>query len=230
MNETSEVDAFWEKRYSEGHQQHYPWDVVVSFVFRYAPKNTDHRQIRLLEIGCGTASNLWFAAREGFSVAGLDASQSAIQSARRRFDEEGLSGDLQVGDFTKGLPWKSNSFDFVIDRAAVTYADDYGLVKVLGELNRVLKPGGHGLFNLYADTHSSYRTGRMLENGLVVDITGGSLANSAATRFCSRSDVNRYFDRDGWKLCSVARLELVDMLEEKGAIHAEYRIIIEKMR
>ena len=37
---------------------------------------------RILEVGCGMGNNLWFAAREGCRVSGLDAVESAIRFAR----------------------------------------------------------------------------------------------------------------------------------------------------
>ena len=36
----------------------------------------------------------------------------------KRFEREGLSGDLRVGNFTS-LPFDDNSFDLVIDRASL---------------------------------------------------------------------------------------------------------------
>ena len=54
--------------------------------------------IKVLEIGCGTGSNIWFLAREGFDVFGLDGSQTAILKTREKLDREQLSAELNVGD------------------------------------------------------------------------------------------------------------------------------------
>ena len=105
----SAFNPIWEKEiYGQGRQLgRYPYDAVVSFVFRYAPRDRERSAVRILEIGCGAGNNLWFAAREGFSVTGIDGSATAIDYARKRFAEEGLSGDLRVGDFT-ALPFEDN--------------------------------------------------------------------------------------------------------------------------
>lgn len=71
-------DPIWGEKYAHGHAQQYPWDVVASFCM---PGCTKSEQISSLEVGCGTGSNLWFAAREGFLVAGAEASKSAIAAA-----------------------------------------------------------------------------------------------------------------------------------------------------
>ncbi|NEO02836.1 MAG: class I SAM-dependent methyltransferase, partial [Moorea sp. SIO3I7] len=112
-------DPIWEAKYSAGHRNLYPWDIVVSFLFRNYPRNKPRNEVKILEIGCGTGNNLWFAAREGFNVSGIEGSSSAIASAQDRFTTEGLTGDLRVGDFTQ-LPFESNSFDLVFDRGSLT--------------------------------------------------------------------------------------------------------------
>ena len=222
--------SFGEERYRSGHAERYPWDVVVTFIHRNTPREVPRDKITIFEIGCGTASNLWFAAREGFRVAGIDASETAIEYARRRFSEEKLSGDFKIGDMTKALPWPDNSFDLSIDRGALTCTDSEGARAAGAEIFRVLKPGGRALFNVYGDSHSSYRSGRTLENGLTVNITDGSLDGIELLRFWSRRDIDRFLLELNWKVKSVQRLEIHDMLNPSGMTYAEFRIVVEKQQ
>jgi cyclopropane fatty-acyl-phospholipid synthase-like methyltransferase len=111
------IDPVWEEKYSAGHAERYPWDCIVTFVYRYYPRDKQKQDVRILEVGCGAGSNLWFAAREGFDVTGIEGSASAIQYAQERFKLENLKGDLRVGDFT-ALPFTDNTFDLVIDRGS----------------------------------------------------------------------------------------------------------------
>src|SRR5258708_18910792 len=135
-------DPVWDEIYQSGrHNNRYPWDAVVSYIYRYCPPNKAKNQISIIEVGCGTASNLWFAAREGMQVAGIDASQPAIQLAQERFRSENLSGDLRIGDFTE-LPWGGASFDMAIDPGALTCCGYNAATKAIGEVARVLRPGG----------------------------------------------------------------------------------------
>ena len=169
-------DPIWEEKYRNGHHEKYPWDTVVSFVFRHAPKNLKPNEIKILEVGCGTGSNLWFAAREGFRVSGIDASQSAIEYARDRFNKEGLDGELKVGDFTK-LPFNSDNYDLVIDRAAIACCSLTAAEHVICEIYRVLKTNGKFLFNPYSTKHTSALSGEKGSDGLIYNITSGTLIN-----------------------------------------------------
>jgi len=228
MNAPVTFDPVWEEKYSKGHAQRYPWDVVVSFVFRNVPRDRPRGEVAILEVGCGTASNLWFAAREGFAVAGIDASASGIAAAQRRFAEEGLVGDLKVGDFT-ALPFEDASFDCVIDRCALTCCGATALRQAISEVHRVLKPGGRLFFNPYADSHSSARAGRAIADGLVTDIADGTLVGVGQIHFVNRREIDALFT-EGWMLNQVDRLELADMLGPHGGIHAEWRVVAEKVR
>src|SRR5262245_53509995 len=122
MDQSSRTfDPIWEDAiYGQGQKiSRYPFDIVVTFVYRNYPRHKPRHDVRILEVGCGSGNNLWFAAREGFQVAGIDGSSSAIAYAQKRFAEEGLTGDLRVGDFTQ-LPFESDSFDLAIDRGSLT--------------------------------------------------------------------------------------------------------------
>ena len=87
-----DCDPVWEEKYSAGHVQRYPWDVVVSFVFRNLPSGRPPSEIKIMEIGFGTAPNLWFAAREGFQVFGIEGSESAVDLAKESLLAKACAG------------------------------------------------------------------------------------------------------------------------------------------
>jgi ubiquinone/menaquinone biosynthesis C-methylase UbiE len=217
---------FWERKYSSGHAQRYPWDFVVTFVFRNAAKDKPRGEVRILEVGCGTASNLWFAAREGFAVAGIDGSKSAIEAAQKRFAQGALTGDLRVGDFT-ALPFADNSFDLAIDRGAITCAPLAAGRKAVAEIARTLKRGGKFLFNPYSIAHSSAQGGRIDADGAVSDITSGSLTDSGRVYFYSRREAEDVLGQ-GLRLLKIEHLQLTDETAPQRLVHAEWRIVAEK--
>ena len=223
-------DPTWEEEiYSRGrHLNRYPYDSVVSFVYRHAPQDKPHSQVRLLEVGCGAGNNLAFAAREGFSVAGIDASPSAIAFARQRFDDEQLQGDLRVGDFS-ALPFDDASFDLAIDRAALTCVGRSAARAAVAEVHRVLRPGGCFLFNPYSAAHSSARFGRRGDDGLVHDIAGGTLQGVGHICFYSRDDVDELFSH-GWSLLSIEHLRIDELLDSAAGSHCEWRVVARRSK
>jgi SAM-dependent methyltransferase len=228
MAQMATFDPVWENDvYAEGrHLNRWPFDMVVSFVFRHAPRDRPRSAVRILEVGCGAGNNLLFAAREGFSVAGLDGSRSALDYARRRFAEEGLEADLRVGDFTS-LPFPDGTFDLAVDRGAITCCGRTAATRALAEIRRVLADGGKFLFNPYSDRHSSHVSGRPGPDGVTQDITGGTLVGVGPLCFYGREPVRVLF-HDGWKVESMEHLEIRQELECARGLHAEWRVVAQK--
>jgi SAM-dependent methyltransferase len=222
MTEQTSFDPIWESKYAGGHAQRYPWDAVVSFVFRNAPKDRPRESIRILEVGCGTGSNLWFAAREGFAVGGVDASVSAIAAARKRFEQDGLVGELKVANFNS-LPFPEASFDLVIDRGSLTCVGRTVASQAIEEIKRVLVPGGRLYFNPYSDQHSSASSGRPGKDGLTIDIAEGTMVGVGQICFYGRADVLSALSN--WHIHSVKHVIWKDELVPTGLIHAEWQVV-----
>jgi ubiquinone/menaquinone biosynthesis C-methylase UbiE len=224
----SPAGPVWEAIYSEGKAlNRYPFDQVVSFLYRNFSRSKPRSETRILEIGCGAGNNLWFAAREGFSVFGVDGSPSAIEFAQKRFADEQLQGDLRVADFIK-LPFGENAFDFVIDREALTCSPFTDAQKTVAEVRRVLAPGGKFFFNPYSDRHSSYASGKPGPGGVTVDISAGTLTDIGSIFFYGKRDLHALF-ATGWKLVSMRHIETMEELEPQYNCHAEWIVIAEKI-
>ncbi len=226
--QASAVGPVWESIYSEGRAlNRYPFDSVVQFIYRNYSRSKPRQETRILEIGCGAGNNLWFAAREGFSVAGVDGSQSAIEYAQKRFAEDGLHGDLRVADFIH-LPFSDDSFDFVIDRAALTCSTFSDARKTIAEVRRVLISGGKFYFTPYSDRHSSFISGKPGQDGRTVDISGGTLTGIGPITFYGKRDVLDMF-ADGWKMVGLRHIEIIEEMEPEYLVHAEWLAVAEKI-
>lgn len=228
MSDTLSFDPIWNQIYGEERQlNRYPWDRVVSFVYRHYPREKPRAAVSILEVGCGAGSNLWFAAREGFSVAGIDGSPRAVAYARDRLAAEGLAGDLRVGDFTR-LPFAGSTFDLVVDRAALTCAGWSAARQAVAEIHRVLVAGGKLLFTPYSDRHSSFAAGRPAPDGLTVDIADGSLQGVGQICFYGRGHLDDVFQH-GRRMLSVQHVETIEQREPRYLVHAEWCVIAEKL-
>lgn len=229
MSSARSFDPVWENTiYGHGRQlNRYPFDCVVAFVCRHYPRTKPRQDVRILEIGCGAANNLWFAAREGFQVFGIDASLSAIEYAKQRFADDGLTGDLCVGDFTS-LPYPDGWFDLAIDRGAITCCGVSAARRAVAEMARVLRPEGKFFCNPYSRRHTSRVSGTLGPDGLTRDISRGTLVGVGAICFYGLKEVHRLFD-DAWDLISVQHMELVETSGACAEVHAEWRVVAQRV-
>ncbi len=229
MNSSQTFDPTWERDiYARGQQMNrWPFDAVVSFLFRHAPKNRPRSEVRVLEVGCGTGNNLWCAAREGFDTTGIDGSPTAIERARELLRSEKLSADLHVVDFTK-LPFADASFDLAIDRCALSCVGRSAAQHALGELARVLMPSGRLFFNPYSDRHTSARSGRVGPDDLMLDVAAGSLVGCGQLCFWNARQVTAALVED-WRVLSRQHVEFEEQERPAREIHAEWRLVLEKV-
>ena len=90
---------------------------------------------QVLDVGCGTGSNLRLLVELGFGdVTGLDRSEEAIRWCREKQLPPVERGDLCA------LPFPEDHFDLVLATDVLEHIDEPGVG--VAELRRVLRPGG----------------------------------------------------------------------------------------
>ena len=155
MNNTG-FDRYWENAYSKGKMLNkYPFDLVVSIVFRCFGNVSNREEIRILDLGCGAGNHSWFFSREGFSVVGIDASESAIKYLKERLESEGLSADLHVLEF-HDIDKIKGEFDFILDRQSLSMTDFDTVNSTIKKIPAMLKPNGLFLSFFYNKAHPAF--------------------------------------------------------------------------
>lgn len=102
----------------------------------------------VLEVGCGSGGYALYLAKDvGCKLVGIDINASGIQNANQLAAPEGLQARVrfELCDASKELPFDANSFDAVFSNDVLCHLP--GRAQVLGEMYRVLKPGGRMLFS-----------------------------------------------------------------------------------
>ena len=92
---------------------------------------------RILDAGCGSGPLAAALADGGAEVTGFDSSAAMVDLARQRL---GQDADLHVADLAAPLDFPDAEYDDVVASLVLHYLQDWS--GPLGELRRVLKPGG----------------------------------------------------------------------------------------
>jgi ubiquinone/menaquinone biosynthesis C-methylase UbiE len=155
-------DKIWDNIFESQEWGKYPPEELIRFIARNFYKAKNRNKVRILDVGCGTGAATWYLAREGFSVFGIDGSQTGIKIAKERFKKEALTGNFTVGDLVK-LPYPQNFFKLAIDIAAIQHNDLPSQKKIAAEIFRVLDTKGKFFSIMLAADSFGYGLGERKE-------------------------------------------------------------------
>ena len=144
MNE--ECQSFYQSSYKScglGAQRRYPNEELMRFMGRifFSVPREERKDIKLLEVGCGSGGNLWAIAREGFDTYGVDLAAEGITLCHQMLEAWGCTATLSTGDMAD-LPYQSGFFDAVIDVFSSYCLPEKEFARYFDGVARVLKPGG----------------------------------------------------------------------------------------
>lgn len=143
-----------------------------------------------------------------YAITGLDISDTFVEMAAKKAVEAGVAVDFKQGSASK-MPLQSNSFDFLLCRAAFkNFADPVG---ALQEMCRVLRPGGRGLIIDLKRNASPEEVSRQ------VDGMGLSTMNRILTKLVFKTMLikSAYTKVEFEQMLAEARFGGVDIREEK---------------
>lgn len=165
--ETARLRAIWQK-----HAKSY--DKQMNFMDRKLFTGgrewlAERAKGKVLEVAVGTGRNLPYYPKD-IDLTGIDLSPETLEIARARVAELGMDVELQEAD-GQALPFEDATFDTVV--AGLCMCNFPDPLKAVGEIKRVLKPGG----KLVALDHVRspvlpVRLGQKVLNPLMVRIEG----------------------------------------------------------
>jgi SAM-dependent methyltransferase len=117
------------------------WSLRRAFLERWLP---DVRGLRVVEVGSGPAHDSISFAQRGADVTALDYSQQGLRLARRFYAQLGLPVRTVCGSAT-ALPFADGRFDLAFNGGVLEHFSDADLARVIDEMARVVRPGGHVL-------------------------------------------------------------------------------------
>ncbi len=131
-----------------------PWDTgitppeVVTMI-----ESGGVRHGRALDLGCGTGTNSIYLAQHGLQVIGVDFSAKAIERARAKSQQAGVSVNFFVSDVTQ-LDFLSPPFDLVLDVGCFHGLDARKRERYAENLARLVSPGGKFLLYAFGPTQT----------------------------------------------------------------------------
>jgi len=207
----------WEMIHKEKDWGKYPSENIIRFIAQNYYSVLKRDKVRILEIGCGIGSNLWFCAKEGFEVHGIDISKTAIKKCYGRFDEEisDWKGEMSVGDLSS-INYEDNFFDAIIDNECLSCIPYNQTKIVLSEVKRVLKSGGKLISVAFANSSKIHVSKNELSIKQVSPLKG-PLSNNGTIRLIDEIDINTLYGA----FLKVDKYEIV----QKTTNNREYNVV-----
>lgn len=146
MDNIDTTRSWYENAYNkEGFksQRLYPNEELLRFMGRnfFNVPLDERKNIKILEVGCGSCSNLWMVAKENFNAYGMDLSEKSLELGRLMLKKWDVQAHLATGDMCL-LAYEDSFFDAIVDVFSSYCLETKLFVSFLYEAFRTLKPGG----------------------------------------------------------------------------------------
>ena len=155
---------FFEEVDSRFYEGHYPFAHTDRPIFSRLFDYKKYKGQRALEIGCGMGTLLHQWVEQGTRITGIDISEAAVEQTKKRLEIYQLKGNVLRAD-AETLPFEDNAFDFVYSWGVLHHTPGTSLG--IGEIWRVLRPGGEVGIMLYNKNSLDYYWRMYLIEGIV---------------------------------------------------------------
>ena len=200
----------WESIFKTREWGKYPPLALVRFIARNFYSVSDRSAIKILEIGSGAGANLWYLAREGFTIYGIDGSKTACEKAIRRLAEERLSdriGDIIHGDYFDQIDtFADEYFDAIIDIGSLCCNSFEKTRQIIARAFKKLKTHGKFFSCTFADGTWGLDANQIDHNACYP--IEGPMTGEGFNRFTSKEDIPMIYQPLGSKIISIQRQEL----------------------
>jgi cyclopropane fatty-acyl-phospholipid synthase-like methyltransferase len=146
---------------------------------------------RVLDVGCGTGEHVMLAARHGAEAMGVDVADLAIERARKKAQQRGISATFEVADALH-LDQLRRQFDVITDSGVFHVFDDEERPVYVNSLRSALRPAGMYYMMCFSDLEpGDWGPRRVTQAELrAAFVDGWSIKSIEPTRFAVTIDDN----------------------------------------
>ena len=160
----------WELAWREGRWEEKSPPLAEVVEFSSELKRTNARTV--LDLGCGAGRHAILLAKEGFQVAALDVSKTALKTLDIRLKAGPIGNVLLIEHEMGQLPFIDDYFDGVVSTNVLHHGKAVEIKKTIDELHRVMKPGAPAFVIALSSSDFRKGTGSRLERNTYAFTTG----------------------------------------------------------
>lgn len=135
--QVAQVRQAWEVRHQKGWARLKPEPIILGWIRKYR----SHMGQKVVDLGCGSGRYLVPLIKMGFSVTGIELTDTALGQLNSRLKKEKLNATVWQGDFRR-MKLKSRSFDSALAVQSFQLGDWQIIKRSFSWLAGILKPGG----------------------------------------------------------------------------------------
>ncbi len=143
------IDSFFDQYSKEYSKENYNKNinkfmfVRMETIVNFVKENFSNKNIKILDLGCGSGEVTLALAKLGYSGDALDNSKGMLEICKKKlstFNWKLFLGEAQKTNFQEG------TYDLIIASGLIEYYSDDAIL--LEEINRILKKNGHLIINV----------------------------------------------------------------------------------
>lgn len=223
----------WEQVFKNQEWGKYPPVPLIRFIAKNYYNIPERDNIRILELGCGTGANLWYLAREGFMVYGLEGSRTAVDILRKRFKEEKLEdriAKILVGDYLELLDeFPDNYFDCIIDIESLSCNPFPCAEKAIIKAFNKLKLNGKMLSISFAKDTWGLTDADEVDYHAVLP-KEGPMKDKGLTRYLTYDDIFKLYKTESTQIDFIERQDYWYDYPDKTKVVSEWIIAVRKVK
>jgi SAM-dependent methyltransferase len=179
----------------------------------------EQKAVSVLDVGCGTGRHSRFLAQQSFTVFALDISQQTLSHINQESSEKLFPVAASIS------PFQMAGVDAVVCFSTIHHGLYHEIKQTLGEIARVLRPGGFLFLDILSRNDPSYGIGTVLEPHTFVG--GRSGEEDISHHYSDREELTRLFST--FKLYSLEEVcyEL-EMPQQESVVSVVFDVVVQK--